>query len=155
MTISRRSNLQGKERGAPRAAMTRQILTRRAKAKNIRIPSRNRSLRPIVEYSLLVRVVAAMLEGRGLEHFIWQHESVWAAGLVMIDTGSRRACGGRLWQLDARGAAYQREDVLEYFQLGPGDPIASHSLWIYNVGTFGVVAQLAIYELDPVSTAID
>ena len=79
----------------------------------------------------------------------------------MIETGCRRACGGRLWhealrqELDAKGVAYQRPEVLEYFQFGPGDPIASHSLWICNVGTFGVVAQLAIYELDPVSTAID
>ena len=55
------------------------------------------------------------------------------AGLLMIDTGCRRACGGRLWherlreELDARGVSYQREDALEYFQFGPGDPIASHT----------------------------
>ena len=59
-----------------------------------------------------------------------------AAGLVMTDTACRKACGGRLWheslrhELDARGVEYERQEVLEYFQLGPGDPIASHSLWI-------------------------
>ena len=41
------------------------------------------------------------------------------AGLVMIDTGCRRACGGRLWherlreELDARGVRYHREEALE------------------------------------------
>ena len=65
------------------------------------------------------------------------------AGLVMIDTGCRRACGGRLWherlreELDARGGRYYREEALEYFQLGPGDPIASHARWAYSVGILG------------------
>ena len=74
------------------------------------------------------------------------------AGLVMIDTGCRRACGGRLWherlreELDARGVRWDREESLEYFQFGPGELIASHARWTYNVG---------IYELDLVSTAID
>ena len=57
-----------------------------------------------------------------------------AAELVMIDTGCRKACGGRLWheslrhELGARGVEYRRQGVLEYFQFGPGDPIASNSL---------------------------
>ena len=72
-------------------------------------------------------------------------------GLVMIDTGCRRACGGRLWherlreELDARGVRYHREEALEYFQFGPGDPIASHARWTYTVGIFGAVTQLDIY----------
>ena len=81
--------------------------------------------------------------------------------LVMIDTGCRRACGGRLWherlreELDARGVMYHREDALEYFQLGPGDPIASHARWPYTVRMFGAVAQLDICELHSASDAID
>ena len=69
----------------------------------------------------------------------------------MIDTGCRKACGGRIWheglrrELDARGVEYRRREVLEYFQFGPRDPIASHSLWICKLGIFGVAAQLAIY----------
>ena len=83
------------------------------------------------------------------------------AGLVMIDTGCRRASGGRLWherlreELDARGVRYYREEAMEYFQLCPGEPIASHARWPYNVGIFGAATQLYIYELDSVSTAID
>ena len=79
----------------------------------------------------------------------------------MIDTGCRKACGGRLWhesqrkELDARGIGYERQDALEYFQFGPGDPIASRSLWKYTVGIVGVVAQLAICELESESPAID
>ena len=79
----------------------------------------------------------------------------------MINTGCRRASGGRLWharlrqELDARGVTYHREEVLEYFQFGPGDPIASYTRWTYNVGIFGTLTQLDIYELDSVSTAID
>ena len=44
---------------------------------------------------------------------------------------------------------------MEYFQCGPGDPLASHTRWTYAVGIFGAVTQLEIYELDSVSTAID
>ena len=79
----------------------------------------------------------------------------------MIDTGCRRACGGRLWherlreELDARGVRYYREEALEYFQFGPGGPIASRARWTYNVGIFGAATQLDIYELDSVSAAID
>ena len=79
----------------------------------------------------------------------------------MIDTGCRRACGGRLWherlreELDARGVRYYREEALEYFQFGPGEPIASNARWTYDVGIFGAATQLDIYELDSVSTAID
>ena len=70
------------------------------------------------------------------------------AGLVMIDTGCRRACGGRRWherlreELDARGVRYYREEALEYFQFGPGDPIASHARWTYNVGIFDATTHL-------------
>ena len=58
-------------------------------------------------------------------------------------------------ELDARGVSYHREDALEYFQFGPGDPIASHTRWTYTVGIFGAVTQLEIYKLDSVSIAID
>ena len=78
-------------------------------------------------------------------------------GLVMIDTGCRRACGGRIWhenlrkELDARGVRYHSQQALEYFQFGPGEPIPSHTRWTYDVGVMGV----ANYELDSVSEAID
>eukprot|EP00959_Pyramimonas_sp_CCMP1952_P145494 3046023-Pyramimonas_sp.AAC.1 len=56
---------------------------------------------------------------------------VLPAGLVMIDTGCKRAVGGRPWHvelqktLDAKGVPCHSINQQEYFKFGPGVPLMS------------------------------
>ena len=74
-------------------------------------------------------------------------------GLVMIDTGCRVAVGGKEWhrglqrKLKEMGRPFHAEEQLEYFQLGPGEPIVSRRCWRYQVGVQGVDRELRISEV--------
>ena len=75
-------------------------------------------------------------------------------GLVMADTGCRRAVGGTDWhrelqeELDAKGVSYSFTGVRELFQFGPGEPILSSRRWVYPVGILGSNETLQIAEVD-------
>ena len=75
-------------------------------------------------------------------------------GMVMADTGCRRAVGGSEWhqelqeELDNLGISYRSKNITELFQFGPGEPIPSIRRWIYPVGVNGKMETLEIAEVD-------
>jgi hypothetical protein len=75
-------------------------------------------------------------------------------GMVMADTGCRRAVGGSEWhqelqeELDNLGISYRPKNATELFQFGPGEPIPSIRRWIYPVGINGQTETLEIAEVD-------
>ena len=78
----------------------------------------------------------------------------------MLDTGCRKACGGRLWHKAIRRwitvtSLYVYQVVRENFQFGHGDVVVAEKLWTYPVGIGGVAFTLSICELTPTSRAMD
>ena len=75
-------------------------------------------------------------------------------GMVMLDTGCKRAVGGSAWhaslqdELDKRMLKYDCIYRREYFKFGPGDPILSPRAWRYPVGVNGVMGELIMAEVE-------
>ena len=75
-------------------------------------------------------------------------------GLIMLDTGCRKACGGRLWHKAIRHELDHRDirceyQVVENYQFGPGNVVVAEKLRTYLVGIGGVASTLSISELAP------
>ena len=76
------------------------------------------------------------------------------AGLMMADTGCKKAVGGTDWhkelqdEMDSAGKSYCLYPIQEQFQFGPGEPIRAVRGWRYNVGINGNHETIEVAEVD-------
>ena len=75
-------------------------------------------------------------------------------GMVMADTGCKKAVGGTQWHrelqyaMDKIGKSYKSFEMSELFQFGPGQPLQALKGWRYNVGINGRNEIFTIAEID-------
>ena len=88
------------------------------------------------------------------------HVVTMKAGMVMADTGCRKAVGGSLWhhdlqkEMDKLNKPYTAVEMHELFQFGPGQPMRSLGGWRYNVGINGRDEIFTIAEADASLTGL-